>query len=144
MKAAKATATFAKNHAAAITSFVVSTAVFAGCEALTAGVGSIGCAAAAGAVGSLVEQGFACAQNGGDDCDAGAFAGAAVTGAIAGALGGALGKIGGKLLAKAAPKAMKVVGGLFGKGATEAEETVGIRGHQPQNSPYTLFWSPKG
>ncbi|WP_307043570.1 LamG-like jellyroll fold domain-containing protein [Streptomyces achromogenes] len=123
VKAAKATATYAKHHAAAITSFVVSTAVFAGCEALTAGVGSIGCAAVAGAVGSLVEQGFACAQNGGDDCDAGAFAGAAVTGAIAGAVGGALGKIGGKLLAKAAPKAMKVVGGLFGKGATEAEET---------------------
>lgn len=123
VKAAKATATFAKHHAAAITSFVVSTAVFAGCEALTAGVGSIGCAAAAGAVGSLVEQGFACAENGGDDCSAGAFAGAAVTGAVAGALGGALGKIGGKLLAKAAPKAMKVVGGLFGKGATEAEET---------------------
>jgi hypothetical protein len=46
-----------------------------------------------------------------------------VTGAIAGAVGGALGKIGGKLLVKAAPKAMKVVGGLFGKGATEAEET---------------------
>ncbi|MEU2286011.1 LamG-like jellyroll fold domain-containing protein [Streptomyces sp. NPDC013178] len=123
VKAAKATATFVKHHAAAITSFVVSTAVFAGCEALTAGVGSIGCAAAAGAVGSLVEQGFACAENGGDDCSAGAFAGAAVTGAIAGAVGGALGKIGGKLLAKAAPKAMKVVGGLFGKGATEAEET---------------------
>ncbi|MER5429269.1 LamG-like jellyroll fold domain-containing protein [Streptomyces sp. NPDC002588] len=123
VKAAKATATFVKHHAAAITSFVVSTAVFAGCEALTAGVGSIGCAAAAGAVGSLVEQGFACAENGGDDCSAGAFAGAAVTGAVAGALGGALGKIGGKLLAKAAPKAMKVVGGLFGKGATEAEET---------------------
>ncbi|WP_189934545.1 LamG-like jellyroll fold domain-containing protein [Streptomyces aurantiogriseus] len=123
VKAAKATATFVKHHAAAITSFVVSTAVFAGCEALTAGVGSIGCAAAAGAVGSLVEQGFACAENGGDDCSAGAFAGAAVTGAVAGAVGGALGKIGGRLLAKAAPKAMKVVGGLFGKGATEAEET---------------------
>ncbi|GKQ33691.1 LamG-like jellyroll fold domain-containing protein [Streptomyces sp. A012304] len=123
VKAAKATATFVKHHAAAITSFVVSTAVFAGCEALTAGVGSIGCAAAAGAVGSLVEQGFACAKNGGDDCDVSAFAGAAVTGALAGAAGGALGKIGGKLLAKAAPKAMKVVGGLFGKGAAEAEET---------------------
>ncbi|MGW2722748.1 LamG-like jellyroll fold domain-containing protein [Streptomyces sp. NPDC001492] len=123
VKAAKTAAKFVKHHAAAITSFVVSTAVFAGCEAVTAGVGSIGCAALAGAAGSLVEQGFACAENGGDDCSAGAFAGAAVTGAVAGALGGALGKIGGSLLAKAAPKAMKVVGGLFGKGATEAEET---------------------
>ena len=93
-------------------------------EALTAaGVGSIGCAAAAGAAGSLVEQGFACAENGGSDCSAGAFAESAVTSAVAGAVGGALGKIGGSLLAKAAPKAMKVVGGLFGKAATEAEET---------------------
>ncbi|MFE9765900.1 LamG-like jellyroll fold domain-containing protein [Streptomyces sp. NPDC005808] len=123
VKAAKSTATFVKHHAAAITSFVVSTAVFAGCEALTAGVGTIGCAAAAGAAGSLVEQGFKCAENGGGDCSAGAFGESAVEGAVAGALGGALGSLGGKLLAKAAPKAMKVVGGLFGKGATEAEET---------------------
>ncbi|MFI5973000.1 LamG-like jellyroll fold domain-containing protein [Streptomyces sp. NPDC051452] len=123
VKAAKATAKFVKHHAAAITSFVVSTAVFAGCEAVTAGVGSIGCAAAAGAAGSLVEQGFACAENGGDDCSAGAFAGSAVEGAVAGAAGGLLGKVGGSLLAKAAPKAMKVVGGLFGKAATEAGES---------------------
>ncbi|MGW0575453.1 LamG-like jellyroll fold domain-containing protein [Streptomyces sp. NPDC002920] len=123
VSAAKTVGTYAKNHAAAITSFVVSTAVFAGCEAMTWGVGTIGCAAIAGAAGSLVEQGFACAENGGDDCSAGAFGGAALTGAIAGAVGGALGKIGGSLLAKAAPKAMKVVGGLFGKGVTDAEES---------------------
>ncbi|MFE2374174.1 LamG-like jellyroll fold domain-containing protein [Streptomyces sp. NPDC059398] len=121
--AAKTAATFVKHHAAAITSFVVSTAVFAGCEAVTAGVGTIGCAAAAGAAGALVTQGFACAQKGGDACSVGAFAGSAAEGGIEGALGGALGKIGGSLLAKAAPKAMKVVGGLFGKGASEAEET---------------------
>ncbi|MGW5196736.1 LamG-like jellyroll fold domain-containing protein [Streptomyces spiralis] len=123
VKAAKSAAKYVKHHAAAITSFVVSTAVFAGCEALTAGVGSIGCAAVAGAAGSLVEQGFKCAENGGGDCSVGAFAGSAVEGAVAGAVGGALGSLGGKLLAKVAPKAMKVVGGLFGKGATEAEET---------------------
>ncbi|GAA2882278.1 hypothetical protein GCM10010524_13610 [Streptomyces mexicanus] len=124
VKAAKSTAKFVKHHAAAITSFVVSTAVFAGCEAITGGVGSIGCAAAAGAAGSLVEQGFKCAENGGDDCSAGAFAGSAVEGAVAGAAGGALGNLGGKLLAKAAPKAMEVVGGLFGKGAADVEEAV--------------------
>ncbi|MDF3301636.1 LamG-like jellyroll fold domain-containing protein [Streptomyces tropicalis] len=123
VKAAKSAAKYVKHHAAAITSFVVSTAVFAGCEAVTAGVGSIGCAAAAGAAGSLVEQGFKCAENGGGDCSVGAFAGSAVEGAVAGAVGGALGSLGGKLLSKVAPKAMKVVGGLFGKGATEAEET---------------------
>ncbi|MET7484287.1 LamG-like jellyroll fold domain-containing protein [Streptomyces sp. NPDC005538] len=123
VKAVKTTAKFVKNHAAAITSIVVSTAVFAGCEAATWGVGTIGCAALAGAAGSLVEQGFKCAQNGGGDCSAGAFAGSAVEGAVTGALGGALGSLGGKLLAKAAPKAMEVVGGLFGKGATEAGES---------------------
>ncbi|MER6978251.1 LamG-like jellyroll fold domain-containing protein, partial [Streptomyces carpinensis] len=48
VKAAKSAAKYVKHHAAAITSFVVSTAVFAGCEAITGGVGSIGCAAAAG------------------------------------------------------------------------------------------------
>jgi len=122
VKAVKTTAKFVKNHAAAITSIVVSTAVFAGCEAATWGVGTIGCAALAGAAGSLVEQGFKCAQNGGGDCSAGAFAGSAVEGAVTGALGGALGSLGGKLLAKAAPKAMEVVGGLFGKGASEAGE----------------------
>ncbi|MEV0904013.1 nucleic acid/nucleotide deaminase domain-containing protein, partial [Streptomyces hokutonensis] len=122
VKAVKTTGKFIKNHAAAITSIVVSTAVFAGCEAATWGVGTIGCAALAGAAGSLVEQGFKCAQNGGGDCSAGAFAGSAVEGAVTGALGGALGSLGGKLLAKAAPKAMEVVGGLFGKGATEAGE----------------------
>ncbi|MFE4548585.1 DNA/RNA non-specific endonuclease, partial [Streptomyces sp. NPDC056785] len=44
-------------------------------------------------------------------------------GAVMGAAGGALGALGGKLLAKVAPKAMKVVGGLFGKGATEAGDS---------------------
>ncbi|WP_406170089.1 LamG-like jellyroll fold domain-containing protein [Streptomyces sp. NBC_00996] len=123
VKAAKATATFVKHHAAAITSFVVSTAVFAGCEAATWGVGTVGCAAMAGAAGSLVEQGFKCAENGGGDCSVGAFAGSAVEGAVLGAAGGKLGELGGKLLAKVAPKAMKAVGGLFGKGATEAGDS---------------------
>ncbi|MYS21865.1 RHS repeat-associated core domain-containing protein [Streptomyces sp. DvalAA-14] len=123
VSAAKTAATYTKNHAAAITSFVVSTAVFAGCEAATVGVGTIGCAAIAGAAGSLVDQGFACADQGGAACSAGAFAGAAVTGAVAGALGGALGSLGGKILGKLAPKALEAVGGLFGKGATEAAES---------------------
>ncbi|MBY8876850.1 LamG-like jellyroll fold domain-containing protein [Actinacidiphila acidipaludis] len=123
VKAVKTAATYAKHHAAAITSFVVSTAVFAGCEAVTAGVGSIGCAAAAGAAGSLVEQGFNCAEHGGSACSAGSFAKSAITGAVSGAIGGALGSLGGKILGKVAPKAMEAVGGLFGKGATEAAES---------------------
>ncbi|MEU9450634.1 LamG-like jellyroll fold domain-containing protein [Streptomyces sp. NPDC048277] len=123
VKAVKATEKFVKHHEAAIASIVVSTAVFAGCEAATWGVGTVGCAALAGAAGSLVEQGFKCADNGGGDCSVGAFAGSAVEGAAAGAVGGALGELGGQLLAKAAPKAMSAVGGLFGKGAAEAGES---------------------
>ncbi|MEV8097778.1 LamG-like jellyroll fold domain-containing protein [Kitasatospora sp. NPDC085879] len=123
-KAATASANYVKQHAAAITSFVVSTAVFAGCEAFTAGVGTIGCAAMAGAAGALVEQGFKCAQTGGQACSLGAFGGAALEGGIAGAIGGGLGVLGGKLLSNLAPKAMSAIGGLFGKAATETAETV--------------------
>ncbi|WP_316743236.1 LamG-like jellyroll fold domain-containing protein [Streptomyces sp. MK7] len=123
VQATKTVANYAKHHAAAITSFVVSTAVFAGCEAATWGVGTVGCAAMAGAAGSLVEQGFKCAENGGGDCSVGAFAGSALVGAGIGALGGKLGELGGKLLARVAPKAMSVVGGLFGRGATEAADS---------------------
>jgi RHS repeat-associated protein len=122
VKAVKTAAKFAKHHAAAIASFVASTAVFAGCEALTAGVGSIGCAAAAGAVGGLVEQGFKCADAGGSSCSLSSFAGAAIVGGVAGALGGALGSLGGKLLSKVLPKALEAVGGLFGKGLADAAE----------------------
>ena len=120
VKAVKTAAKFTKHHAAAIASFVVSTAVFAGCEAVTAGVGTIGCAAAAGAAGSLVEQGFKCAEDGGSSCSVSSFAGAAVEGGVTGALGGALGALGGKLLSKALPKALEAVGGLFGKGVADA------------------------
>ncbi|MFD8915083.1 LamG-like jellyroll fold domain-containing protein [Streptomyces sp. NPDC059575] len=123
VQAVKTTATYVKNHEAAITALAVSTVVFAGCEAATWGVGTIGCAAMAGVAGSLVEQGFKCAQNGGGDCGVGAFVGSAIEGGIMGAAGGALGELGSKLLAKAAPKAMSVVGGLFGRGATRAEES---------------------
>ena len=118
--AVKTATTYVKNHAAAITSFVVSTAVFMGCEAVTAGVGTIGCSAAAGAAGSLVNQGFKCADDGGSACSVGSFADSALEGAASGALGGALGELGGSLIGKLAPKALEAVGGLF---STSVEET---------------------
>lgn len=55
-KAATATVAFVKHHAAMITSIVVGIAVFAGCEAVTAGVGSIGCAALAGALSNMASR----------------------------------------------------------------------------------------
>jgi hypothetical protein len=121
-KAAKTATTYVKHHAAAITSFVVSTAVFVGCEAATAGIGTVGCAAAAGAVGSLVNQGFKCASGASGACSVDSFAESAVTGAVTGALGGALGEVGGSLLGKLAPEALDAVGGLFGKGLSDAGE----------------------
>ena len=122
-KAVKTATTYVKNHAAAITSFVVSTAVFMGCEAVTAGVGTIGCSAAAGAAGSLVNQGFKCADDGGSACSVGSFADSAVEGAVTGALGGALGELGGSLIGKLAPKALDAVGGLFTTSTEEAGES---------------------
>ncbi|MEU7059926.1 LamG-like jellyroll fold domain-containing protein [Streptomyces sp. NPDC046197] len=120
--AVKTAAKFVKHHAAAITSFVASTAVFVGCEAVTAGIGTVGCAALSGAVGGLVEQGFKCAQGGGSACSLSSFGGAALAGGIGGALGGALGAVGGKIMAKVMPKALDAVGGLFGRGASEAAD----------------------
>jgi hypothetical protein len=88
---AEATASFVKKHAATIASVAAGVVVFAGCEALTAGVGSIGCAAAAGAVSSLVSQGFACGSGQKGACSVSSFAKAAVIGGVTGAIGGAFG-----------------------------------------------------
>jgi hypothetical protein len=57
---AKATASFLKHHEAAIVSFAAGAAVFAGCMVITEGVAVVGCAAVAGAVGSLVSYGMSC------------------------------------------------------------------------------------
>jgi RHS repeat-associated protein len=94
MATLKAAASYVKHHAAAIVSFVASTAVFIGCEAAlgaeTGGVGAVvgsrACGALAGAVGNLVTQGFKCAQGGKGECSAGSFLKAGATGAIMGAL----------------------------------------------------------
>jgi RHS repeat-associated protein len=94
---AKAAATFARNHEAAIAGIAAGVAVFAGCEALTAGVVTVGCAAAAGAVGGLVSYGISCGSSAGGCSAAGALVSAG-EGALGGALGGALaGPLGGKL-----------------------------------------------
>jgi hypothetical protein len=69
--------------------------VFAGCEALTAGVGTIGCAALAGAASSLVTQGAKCYDGQKGACSAGSFATAAVTGAVTGAATAGVGEFAG-------------------------------------------------
>jgi large repetitive protein len=94
---AKAGATFVKAHASAIASFAASAGVFAGCEAFTAGIGTVGCAAAAGAAGNLVSYGMSCGSSAGGCSVTGALT-AGLSGAAAGAVGGLLGgPLGGKL-----------------------------------------------
>jgi RHS repeat-associated protein len=135
-KATKTAATFVKNHAATIISFAVSTVAFMGCEAalgaLTAGVGAVAgavvCGAFAGMVGGLVDQGAKCLGGQKGACSAGSFVKAGIIGGVVGAAGGALGGVGGKLLGKLAPKALDVLGGLFGRGASEAADAAATDG----------------
>jgi RHS repeat-associated protein len=127
---------FVAKHAETITSTIVSTAVFVGCEGLTAGIGTVGCAAASGAAGGLVDQGFQCADKGGSACSVKSFAVAGVKGAVVGALGGAAGEVGGQLLGKIAPR---VIDAVTSRGGGEvAEETTSETTSETANS------APKG
>ncbi|MEV6200581.1 LamG-like jellyroll fold domain-containing protein [Streptomyces sp. NPDC051771] len=112
-KAAKATANFVKQHASTIASVATGIAVFAGCTAITAGVGAIGCAALAGAaangVGYMMSDG---------PKSVGGFLGAVAIGAVTGAAGG----VGGRLAASAAGK---LLSGTAGKIATGVAEEAG-------------------
>jgi hypothetical protein len=115
---AKAVAHYVEHHAAAIASFVVSTAVFAGCEAVTAGIGTIGCGAIAGAIGAAVSYGITAAQSGHFSWSA--LGKATLVGAVTGAVGGFLGALGGKAASWLLGKAASAVGGMLAKGAEEA------------------------
>ena len=123
---AKAGATFLKAHATAIASFAASAAVFIGCEAITAGVGTIGCAAVAGAVGNLVSYGLSCGSSAGG-CTVGGALTSALSGAAAGAVGYVLGgpfggKIASDLLGDVLPSV--AIRGLSGAIAGAAAGTV--------------------
>ncbi|HVB44807.1 MAG TPA: LamG-like jellyroll fold domain-containing protein [Streptosporangiaceae bacterium] len=104
VKYAATTATqFVQHHAAAIVSFVASTAVFIGCEAavsaLTAGVaslpGAVGCSALAGAVGNAVSYAMTTPTS---KWSLGDFAKTTLEGAATGAAAGFLGSLGSELL----------------------------------------------
>jgi hypothetical protein len=106
-RAATATVTFVKHHAAAIASIVVSVAVFAGCEAVLTGIssgalsvpGAVACGALAGAVGNAVGYGITAAQTG--KFSLSGLAGSIDSGAVSGALGGFLGGVGGRVIGMA-------------------------------------------
>ena len=110
-KAATATVAFVKHHAAAITSIVVGIAVFAGCEAVTVGVGSIGCAALAGAAANMASYAVTAAQTG--HFSVGGLLMAGATGAIVGAATAGL-----------MDGATGLAGGLLGSGAEDAASSL--------------------
>ncbi|MFI6207113.1 LamG-like jellyroll fold domain-containing protein [Streptomyces sp. NPDC051041] len=121
-KAVKASANFVKQHAATIASVATGVVVFAGCTALTAGAGAIGCAALAGAaangVGYMMSDG---------PKSVGGFLGAVAVGGATGALGGAAGGAAsgavGRLLANAGGKVAQ--GAAMGAAGGAAEGAVG-------------------
>jgi RHS repeat-associated protein len=131
-KAVTATTTFVQHHAAAIGSFVVSTAVFIGCEAVlgaaTGGVGAVAgavaCGALSGAVGGLFNQGAKCVDGQKGACSAASFAKSALIGGVVGGVAGFGGAIGGKVLSSVGGRALGAIGGIFGRGSTEVGEGV--------------------
>jgi RHS repeat-associated protein len=102
---ATATVSFVQHHAPAIAAFAAGAATFIGCEALTAGVGSIGCAALAGAAGNAVSYGMSCGKSA-EGCSAGGMIEAVGLGAISGAAGGALGELAGPLAGRLVSSAL--------------------------------------
>lgn len=130
-KAATGTVNFVKNHAAAITSVVVGAGTFLGCEAATLGVGTIGCAALAGAAASGVSYLMSCGKTQ-QGCSATGGLLAVGEGAVGGAVGGALaGPLGGRLAAEALGGIMPdvaaqgLVGAYAGAGAGAVSGAVG-------------------
>jgi hypothetical protein len=110
-KAATATVAFVKRHAALIVSLEVGAAVFAGCEAVTLGIGSIGCAALAGAASSMASYAVTAAQTG--HFSVGGLLMAGATGALIGAAtAGLLQGVG------------AIAGGLLGSGAEAGASTM--------------------
>ena len=112
-KAAVSTGQFVKAHAAAIGGAVAGVAVFAGCEAVTAGAGSLGCAALSGAVSSAVSYGITAAQTGKFSWSG--LGKAALTGAVSGLAGGALGELAGAAAGSFTGDASSALDGLSGE-----------------------------
>jgi RHS repeat-associated protein len=120
---------WANQHKAQIAGIAAGVAAGAICEAVTAGAGSIGCAALAGSVGSMVEYGVGTPR---DQWSFGGFAKAGVIGAATGALAGAAGKflgdaagsLGGRLLGKLGGRAEGVEGAAEGGAARSGERSV--------------------
>ncbi|WP_304453414.1 RHS repeat-associated core domain-containing protein [Nocardiopsis sp. YSL2] len=126
----------AKNWASENKSTIVSVgagiAVGAGCTALTAGAGAIGCAALGGAVSGLVQYGMDTPRN---DWS---FTGAATSTVVGGALGAAGGAIGGRIAGAVGSRVSSWVGGAGSSGVRSgAASTVrsAVKPRTPQPPP---------
>ncbi len=97
-------------HKAEVTGFVAGTVVAVGCEVATAGAGTIGCAAAGGAVANAVTYGMSTPK---EEQSVGGYAKAALVGGATGAVFGAAGKLAGPALSR--------IGSALGKTAPEAD-----------------------
>jgi RHS repeat-associated protein len=130
VKAVDAAAHYVEHHAASIASFVVSTAVFIGCDAAMgvimpgagAVVGAVACGAIAGAIGNAVGYAVGAAQSGNFSWSG--LGKAALVGGVAGAAGGLLGALGGKAVTWLGGKAASALGNLFRSGSEDAATNV--------------------
>lgn len=117
---------FWNQHKATIVNVTVSIVVTVGCEAATAGAGSIGCAAAGGAAGNLAGYLVSTPR---DQWSLGGAFNAAAVGAVSGAAGGVLGKFAAAALGKVATTAAgKAVTSAIGKAAGKARAALGKLG----------------
>ncbi len=111
-KAVKKASNWVSQNAGQIVGFAAGAVVGAGCMFLTAGAGSIGCAALAGAVGSMVTYAYESKVQHKYEFSWGGLALQGAIGAATGALLGGAGRIAGKVLGKAVGK---VANTRFGK-----------------------------
>jgi RHS repeat-associated protein len=127
--AVKATAHWVDQHKAEIAGIAAGIVAGAVCEAVTAGAGSIGCAALAGAIGNMVQYAVATPPG---QWSVGGFLKTGAEGALSGAIGGVAGKflgsavagLGGKLFGKAVGAAEEGAEGLEGAAAREGTEAL--------------------
>jgi RHS repeat-associated protein len=103
--AAKATTTFVKNNYVQIASISAGVLTFAGCEFITEGAGTLGCAALSGAAANGVTYLLSCGKTAAG-CSANGALEAVDLGAATGLLGGALGGFAGPLASRLVSQAL--------------------------------------
>jgi YD repeat-containing protein len=104
---------WAEKHKAEITGFVAGTVVAGGCSFLTAGAGTIGCAALGGAVGNAVTYGMKTPR---EQQSVGGYLKEAAIGGVTGAATAGLGSLGGKALRAVGSKAASALGNAASRG----------------------------